>query len=83
MRALSAEEQAYITFLADEKDVSVKKNRQLLQFDEQITHKTFAEFSERVTHTLNNFPIAEIDKTKSMNKCLPLITTSNGERMKY
>ena len=37
MRALSAEEQAYITFLADEKDVSVKENRQLLQFDEQIT----------------------------------------------
>ena len=40
-----------------------KREFQLLRFDQQITHETFAEFSERVTHTLNNFPIAEIDKT--------------------
>ena len=31
-----------------------------LRFDQQITHETFAEFSERVTRQLNNFPIAEI-----------------------
>ena len=30
--------------------------------------KLFAEFSERVTHTLNNFPIAEIDKTIKVNE---------------
>ena len=34
-----------------------------LRFVQQITHETFPEFSERVTHTLNSFPIAKIDKT--------------------
>ena len=72
-RALSVEEQAYMTFLADEKDVSVKGISQktelhLLLFDQQIIHETFAEFSERVTHALNNFPIAEIDKTINVNE---------------
>ena len=51
---------------------------------QNITHETFTEFSERVTTTLNNFSIAEIDKTiESMNKRLQLIIGSNGERIKY
>ena len=45
-----------------------KREFHLLLFDQQITHETFAEFSERVTHALNNFPIAEIDKTIKVNE---------------
>ena len=45
-----------------------KREFHLLRFDQQITHETFAEFSGRVTHTLNNFPIAEIDKTIKVNE---------------
>ena len=62
-----------------------KREFHLLLFDQQIIHETFAEFSERVTHDLNNFPIAEIGKTMKVNEQarLPLITASNGERTKY
>ena len=50
---------------------------------QNITHETFAEFSDRVT-TLKNFSIAEIDKTiESMNNRLQLIKESNGQRIKY
>ena len=45
-----------------------KREFHLLLFDQQITHETFAEFSERVTHTLNNFPIGEIDKIMKVNE---------------
>ena len=45
-----------------------KREFHLLRFDQQITHETFAEFSGRVTHTWNNFPIAEIDKTIKVNE---------------
>ena len=57
----------------------------LLRFDQQIIHKTFAELTGRLTHTLNNFSIADIDiKTIKVNEqALTLITASNGERMKY
>ena len=51
---------------------------------QNITHETFAEFSDRVTTTLNNFSIAEIDKTiESMNNRLQLIKQSHGQRIKY
>ena len=45
-----------------------KQEFHLLRFDQQITHETFAEISERVTHTLNSFPIVEIDKTIKVNE---------------
>ena len=45
-----------------------KQEFHLLRFDQQITHETFAEISERVTHTLNNFPISKIDKTIKVNE---------------
>ena len=45
-----------------------KREFHLLRFDQQITHETFAEISERVTHTLNNFPIGERDKTIKVNE---------------
>ena len=55
-----------------------------LPFHQQITHETFAEYSERVSTTLNNFSIAEIDKTtESINKRSKLIKASNVERSKY
>ena len=51
---------------------------------QNITHETFPEFSDRVTTTLKNFSITEIDKTiKSMNNRLQLIKESNGQRIKY
>ena len=51
---------------------------------QNITHETFREFSDRVTTTLNNFSIAEIDKTiESMNNRLQLIKQSHGQRIKY
>ena len=51
---------------------------------QNITHETFREFSDRVTTSLNNFSIAEIDKTiESMNNRLQLIKQSNGQRIKY
>ena len=48
-------------------DQPQKREFRLLRFDQQITHESFAKFSERVTHTLTNFPIAEIDKTIKVN----------------
>ena len=51
---------------------------------QKIARETFADFSERVTTTLNNFPITEIGKTiESKNKRLPLIKGLNGETIKY
>lgn len=64
--------------------LSRKLEFQPLQFHQQITHETFAEYPARVTTTLNNFPIAEINKTiVSINKRVQLIKASKGERSKY
>ena len=50
---------------------------------QNITHETFPEFSDRVTTTLKNFSITEINKTvKSMNNRLQLIKELNGKRIK-
>ena len=51
-----------------------------LRFGQQITHETFAEFSEaRDPTTLNNFPIAEVVN----GQALQWKKASNGERIKY
>ena len=50
---------------------------------QNIPHETFPEFSDRVTTTLKNFSITEINKTvESMNNRLQLIKELNGKRMK-
>ena len=50
---------------------------------QNITHETFPEFSDRVTTTLKNFSITEINKTiESMNNSLQLIKQLNGQRIK-
>ena len=50
---------------------------------QNIPHETFPEFSDRVTTTLKNFSITEINKTvKSMNNRLQLIKELNGQRIK-
>ena len=50
---------------------------------QNITHETFPEFSDRVTTTLKNFSITEINKTiESMNNSLQLIKELNGQRIK-
>ena len=45
-----------------------KREFHLLLLDQEITHETFAELSGRVTQTLNNFPIGEINKTIKVNE---------------
>ena len=50
---------------------------------QNIPHETFPEFSDRVTTTLKNFSVTEINKTvKSMNNRLQLIKELNGKRIK-
>ena len=88
LRAFSVQSSGLIyCVLADEKDVSAKgiiKKSGISPATISPTHETFAEYPARVTTTLNNFPIAEINKTiVSINKRLQLIKASKGERSKY
>ena len=62
---------------------SMTENLRQQALKQNITHETFPEFSDRVTTTLKNFSITEINKTiESMNNRLQLIKELNGQRIK-
>ena len=53
-------------------------------WDYKITKETFEQFSDRIKNTINNFPVAVINKTiESMNKGMRLILKGKGNRTKY
>ena len=52
--------------------------------DMQITSENFEQFSARVKKTMKHFPITTIDNIiKSMDNCVAMITTQQGERLGY
>jgi len=52
--------------------------------DQNITHETYRQFSNRVIETIENFPIKTIDNIiESMNKRMSMIIKCKGRRLKY
>ena len=52
--------------------------------EKNITHETFAQFSERIITTITSYSVREIDKIiESMHKGMKMIVKNKGERLKY
>ena len=52
--------------------------------EQNITHETYQQFSARVQNTLENYPIAEIDKIiDTMPKRMNQVINCNGGRLRY
>ena len=52
--------------------------------EQNITHQTSEQFSARVQNTLENYPMAEIDKIiDTMPKRMHQIINCNGGRLRY